>query len=163
VVLGIDLSADVLQAAENHAQESGLNLSYRRISAEELAEERAGRFDVVTCMEMLEHVPEPESVVRSCARLTRPGGRVFFSTLNRNLKSYLQAIVGAEYLLRMIPRGTHRFDTFIRPSELCQWARNAGLELLGFRGIAYNPLSKRFTLGDDLSVNYLAAFQRPGD
>ncbi|MCU0736586.1 MAG: bifunctional 2-polyprenyl-6-hydroxyphenol methylase/3-demethylubiquinol 3-O-methyltransferase UbiG [Methylotetracoccus sp.] len=162
-VLGIDLSEEVLQAAESHATETGLAVTYRHISAEDLAAERQAGFDVVTCMEMLEHVPEPESVVRSCARLVKPGGRVFFSTLNRNLKSYLLAIVGAEYVLRMIPRGTHQFETFIRPSELCQWARNAHLDLLGFEGIGYNPLSKQFTLGKDLGVNYLAAFQRAGD
>jgi 2-polyprenyl-6-hydroxyphenyl methylase/3-demethylubiquinone-9 3-methyltransferase len=160
-VLGIDLSDDLVQVAERHAEGTGLTLAYRRISAEALAAERPESFDVVTCMEMLEHVPDPESVVHSCARLARPGATLFFSTLNRNLKSYLMAIVGAEYLLRMIPRGTHQFDTFIRPSELCQWGRRAGLELLGFQGIGYNPLSKRFVPGDDLSVNYLAAFLRP--
>ncbi len=161
-VLGIDLSEEVLHAAEAHAAETGLAIAYRRISAEDLAAERASSFDIVTCMEMLEHVPEPESVVRSCALLVKPRGRVFFSTLNRNLKSYLLAIVGAEYLLRMIPRGTHQFGTFIRPSELCQWARNAHLDLLGFQGIGYNPLSKQFGLSEDLSVNYLAAFERSG-
>lgn len=162
-VLGIDLSEEVLKVAESHATESGIAIAYRCISAEDLAAEREGGFDMVTCMEMLEHVPEPASVVLSCARLVKPGGRVFFSTLNRNLKSYLFAIVGAEYLLRMIPRGTHQFNTFIRPSELCQWARTAHLDLLGFQGIGYNPLSKQFTLGKDIGVNYLAAFGRPGD
>lgn len=162
-VLGIDLSPELVHTAELHAAESGLSLTYREVSAEELAVERPESFDVVTCMEMLEHVPEPESVVRSCAKLLRPGGSVYFSTLNRNLKSYLMAIVGAEYLLRMIPRGTHQFETFIRPSELCRWARRAGLELRGFEGIGYNPISKQFQTGDDLSVNYLAAFFRPGD
>lgn len=161
-VLGIDLSDQVLEAARDHAAETGLAVEYRRISAEALADERPADFDIVTCMEMLEHVPEPESVVRSCARLVKPGGKVFFSTLNRNLKSYLLAIVGAEYLLGMIPRGTHQFETFIRPSELSQWARNAQLELLGFQGIGYNPLSKHFTLSEDIAVNYLAAFERPG-
>lgn len=161
-VLGIDLSEDLLRAADGHAREStGISLSYRRISAEELAGERPAAFDAVTCMEMLEHVPDPESVIRSCAQLVKPGGKVFFSTLNRNLKAFLMAIVGAEYVMRMIPRGTHQFDTFIRPSELAQWARNAHLDLLAFRGIGYSPLSKQFTLGDDLNVNYLAAFQRP--
>lgn len=159
-VLGIDLSTDLLLAAEQHASGSGLALTYRSVSAEQLAAERPESFDVVTCMEMLEHVPDPESVVQSCARLARPGAMLYFSTLNRNLKSYLMAIVGAEYVLRMIPRGTHRFDTFIRPSELCQWGRRAGLELRGFEGIAYNPMSKQFGPTDDLSVNYLAAFQR---
>lgn len=162
-VLGIDLSRELVRAAELHAAESGLDLTYREVSAEQLAEERPEGFDVVTCMEMLEHVPEPASVVTSCARLVKPGGSVYFSTLNRNLKSYLMAIVGAEYVLRMIPRGTHQFDTFIRPSELCQWARRAGLELRGFQGIGYNPVSKQFRAVDDLSVNYLAAFYRPGN
>ena len=158
-VLGIDLSTQLLDMAEEHAQGARLPLEYRSTSVEELAAERPGGFDVVTCMEMLEHVPEPASVVRSCARLAKPEGKVFFSTLNRNLKSYLLAILGAEYVLRMIPRGTHRFATFIKPSELCQWARESHLELLGFRGISYNPLARQFRSSDDLDVNYLAAFE----
>lgn len=162
-VLGIDLSEEVLQAGREHATAARLDLEYRRVSVEGLAEQSRAAFDIVTCMEMLEHVPDPESVVRSCATLVRPGGKVFLSTLNRNLKAYLLAIVGAEYVLRMIPRGTHHFDTFIRPSELCQWARNAGLEVLAFQGIGYNPLSKQFRLSEDITVNYLAAFQRSGD
>jgi 2-polyprenyl-6-hydroxyphenyl methylase/3-demethylubiquinone-9 3-methyltransferase len=159
--LGIDLSEQVLDAARQHAQSRGLAVNYRGISAEALAREQPGRFDVVTCMEMLEHVPDPASIVRSCAQLVRPGGKVFFSTLNKKLKSYLLAIVAAEYVLRMIPRGTHQFDTFIRPSELCNYARAAGLSLLDLRGVSYHPLWDKFELGDDLDVNYLAAFERP--
>jgi 2-polyprenyl-6-hydroxyphenyl methylase/3-demethylubiquinone-9 3-methyltransferase len=161
--LGVDLSEQVLEAARTHAQARGLGVTYRCISAEALAEEQPGRFDVVTCMEMLEHVPDPASIVRSCARLVRPGGTVFFSTLNKKLKSYLLAIVAAEYLLRMIPRGTHQFDTFIRPSELCGFARQAGLTLIDLRGVSYLPLWDKFQLGTDLDVNYLAAFGRPLD
>jgi 2-polyprenyl-6-hydroxyphenyl methylase/3-demethylubiquinone-9 3-methyltransferase len=160
-VLGIDLSTPLLEAAVQHAEESKIDLEYRQISVESLAEECPNGFDAVTCMEMLEHVPEPSSVVMSCARLVKPGGKVFFSTLNRNLKSYLLAIIGAEYLLRMIPPGTHQFATFIKPSELCQWARKSHLELLGFQGISYDPLSGRFSLSSDLDVNFLAAFERP--
>ena len=159
--LGIDLSEQVLDAARSHARSRDLAVDYRCVSAEALSREQPGRFDVVTCMEMLEHVPDPASVVRSCASLVRPGGRVFFSTLNKKLKSYLLAIVAAEYVLRMIPRGTHQFETFIRPSELSAHARRAGLELIALRGVSYNPLSDRFQLGDDLDVNYLAAFERP--
>ena len=162
LVLGIDLAEELLEAAERHGARSGLAVTYRRISAEALAAEQPGGFDHVTCMEMLEHVPDPASVVRACARLVKPGGRVFFSTLNRNLKAYLLAIVGAEYLLRMIPKGTHEFSAFIRPSELGRFARNAGLELLGMEGIVYNPLTQRFKLSRrDIDVNYLAAFGRP--
>ena len=161
-VLGIDLAEELLEVAEQHGRDSGLTVEYRRVSVEALAEEQPGAFDHVTCMEMLEHVPDPVSVVRACARLTRPGGRVFFSTLNRNLKAYLLAIVGAEYLLRMIPRGTHDFSSFIRPSELGRWGREAGLELLGIDGVAYNPVTARFRLSRrDVDVNYLAAFARP--
>ncbi|MEW6039558.1 MAG: bifunctional 2-polyprenyl-6-hydroxyphenol methylase/3-demethylubiquinol 3-O-methyltransferase UbiG [Pseudomonadota bacterium] len=160
--LGIDLSEELLSAAETHARESGLTVAYRQISAEALAESQAGEFDLVTCMEMLEHVPEPASVVAACARLVKPGGTVFFSTLNRNLKAYLLAIVGAEYLLRMIPRGTHDFSSFIRPSELSRWARGHGLDLTGMEGIGYNPITGQFHLTCDIGVNYLAAFRKPG-
>lgn len=161
--LGIDLSEQVLAAAREHAALRGAMVDYRCISAEALAREQPGRFDIVTCMEMLEHVPDPASIVRSCAQLVRPGGQVFFSTLNKKLKSYLLAIVAAEYLLRMIPRGTHQFETFIRPSELCGFARQAGLELIALRGVSYQPLWDKFQLGTDLDVNYLAAFERPLD
>jgi 2-polyprenyl-6-hydroxyphenyl methylase/3-demethylubiquinone-9 3-methyltransferase len=160
--LGIDLGEELLAVAARHAQDSGLTVNYRRVSAEDLAEEQPGSFDLVTCMEMLEHVPDSASVVRACAKLVKPGGKVFFSTLNRNLKSYLLAIVGAEYLFKMIPKGTHDFSTFIRPSELGRMAREAGLELLGLEGIVYNPLTRQFSLSRrDIDVNYLAAFARP--
>jgi 2-polyprenyl-6-hydroxyphenyl methylase/3-demethylubiquinone-9 3-methyltransferase len=162
-VLGIDLSEELLDVADLHGLESGVEVKYREIAAETLAEEQPAAFDVVTCMEMLEHVPDPESVVRACARLVKPGGRVFFSTLNRHPKAWLLAIVAAEYLLRMIPRGTHDFKTFIRPSELCHWAREAGLELLGIEGVSYNPLTRQFHLSRDVEVNYLVAFARAGD
>jgi 2-polyprenyl-6-hydroxyphenyl methylase/3-demethylubiquinone-9 3-methyltransferase len=162
-VVGIDLAEELLDVAKSHADESGIEVGYRRISAEALADAEPGSFDIVTCMEMLEHVPDPASVVRACARLAKPGGRVFFSTLNRKLKAYLLAIVGAEYLLNMIPKGTHDYATFIKPSELSRWARESGLELLGMEGIAYNPITGQFTLSRDLDVNYLAAFLRPGE
>lgn len=160
-VVGIDLGEELLEIAKAHAEESGMAVEYRRISAETLAETEPGSFDIVTCMEMLEHVPDPASVVDACARLVKPGGRVFFSTLNRKLKAYLLAIVGAEYLLNMIPKGTHDYATFIKPSELSRWARETGLDLLGMDGIAYNPLTGQFSLSRDLDVNYLAAFARP--
>ncbi|BBL70217.1 bifunctional 2-polyprenyl-6-hydroxyphenol methylase/3-demethylubiquinol 3-O-methyltransferase UbiG [Methylogaea oryzae] len=159
--LGIDLAAELLDVADLHGLESGVKVSYRKISAESLAAEMPGAFDVVTCMEMLEHVPNPESVVRACANLAKPGGMVFFSTLNKTLKAYLLAVVAAEYLLRMIPKGTHDYDTFIRPSQLEGWARHAGLELVSMAGIGYNPLTQGFFLGDDVGINYLAAFRKP--
>jgi 2-polyprenyl-6-hydroxyphenyl methylase/3-demethylubiquinone-9 3-methyltransferase len=161
-VLGIDLAPELVETAERHGRDTGLSAAYRCVSAEALAEEQPGAFDVVTCMEMLEHVPDPASVVRACARLAKPGGRVFFSTLNRKLKAYLLAIVGAEYLLKMIPKGTHDFSTFIRPSELGGYARAAGLDLLGLEGIVYDPFTQQFSLSRrDLDVNYLAAFAKP--
>lgn len=159
--LGIDLSDELLAAAEAHGRESGLAVTYRQVSAEALADAQPSEYDVVTCMEMLEHVPEPASVVAACARLVKPGGTVFFSTLNRNLKAYLLAIVGAEYLLRMIPKGTHEFSSFIRPSELSGWARHSGLDLAGMEGIVYNPVTGQFSLSSDIGVNYLAAFRKP--
>jgi 2-polyprenyl-6-hydroxyphenyl methylase/3-demethylubiquinone-9 3-methyltransferase len=162
-VLGIDLSQDLLRVAEQHSQQNGVTVHYARSSAEELAASHPGEFDVVACMEMLEHVPNPASIVEACARLVKPGGKVFFSTLNRNLKSYFLAIVGAEYLLRLIPKGTHDFAAFIRPSELCLWARTAGLDLLAMEGIGYNPFTGQFHLTEDVQVNYLAGFLRPVD
>jgi 2-polyprenyl-6-hydroxyphenyl methylase/3-demethylubiquinone-9 3-methyltransferase len=159
-VTGIDLSEDLLEVADLHGLESGVSVQYRKISAEALAAEQSGTYDAVTCMEMLEHVPNPQSIVRSCAQMVKPGGTVFFSTLNRHPKAYLLAILGAEHLLRMIPKGTHDYSTFIRPSELCHWARDAGLELLGLEGISYNPLTRQFSLGRDVDVNYLGAFRR---
>lgn len=159
-VLGIDLAGKSLKVAQLHALESGAKVQYREVSAEALVAEQAGQFDVVTCMEMLEHVPDPASVVRACASLVKPGGWVFFSTLNRNPKSFLFAIVGAEYVLKLLPRGTHEYARFIKPSELAQWAREAGLNAQGFKGMEYNPLSRRYWLSQDTSVNYLLATRR---
>jgi 2-polyprenyl-6-hydroxyphenyl methylase / 3-demethylubiquinone-9 3-methyltransferase len=160
-VLGIDLALKPLRVAQLHAMEAGLeNIDYREVAAEALAEERPGAFDLVTCMEMLEHVPEPASVVRACARLVKPGGHVFFSTINRNAKSFLFAIVGAEHVLKLLPKGTHEYAKFIRPSELAQACRDAGLALTATRGMEYNPLTERYWLSDDTSVNYLFACRR---
>lgn len=161
-VTGIDLAAKPLGVARLHALEAGVeNLEYREIATEALAVEKPGAFDVVTCMEMLEHVPDPASVVRACATLVKPGGWVFFSTLNRNPKSWLFAIVGAEYVLNLLPKGTHEYRKFIRPSELARDCREAGLEVLHTRGMEYNPLTKRYWLSGDTSVNYLFATRRP--
>jgi len=159
--LGIDLSEDLIDIADLHGLESGAGANYRKISAEALAEQEPEGFDHVTCMEMLEHVPDPGSIISACATMVKPGGMVFFSTLNRVPKAYLLAIVAAEHLLKMVPKGTHEYKTFIKPSELSQTARAAGLELQGMVGIEYNPFSKRFSLGKDIDVNYIAAFQRP--
>lgn len=159
--LGIDLSEELIDIADLHGLESGVTARYRKISAEALADEQPEAFDHVTCMEMLEHVPDPASIIRACARLAKPGGMVFFSTLNRVPKAYLLAIVAAEHLLKMVPKGTHEYKTFIKPSELCQSARHAGLELQNMVGIEYNPFSKRFSLGRDIDVNYIVAFRKP--
>ncbi len=159
--LGIDLSEDLLDIAELHGLESGISASYKKISAEKLAEQQPNSFDHVTCMEMLEHVPDPGSIISACSKMVKPGGMVFFSTLNRVPKAYLLAIVAAEHLLKMVPKGTHEYKTFIKPSELSQTARQAGLELQGIVGIEYNPFSKHFKLGKDIDVNYIAAFKRP--
>lgn len=160
-VTGIDLSEKALSVARLHLFESGLSVDYRAVSAEAFAQERAGEFDIVTCMEMLEHVPNPASVVQACARLVRPGGHVFLSTLNRNPKSYLFAILGAEYLLNLLPRGTHDYAKFIKPSELARDCRTAGLEIDTFIGMHYNPLTKVYRLGPGLDVNYLAHARKP--
>ena len=161
-VLGIDLAGKSLKVAQLHALESGLaNVAYREVAVEVLAAERPASFDVVTCMEMLEHVPDPASVVKACAELVKPGGWVFFSTLNRNPKAFLFAIVGAEYVLGLLPKGTHEYAKFIRPSELARWCRAAGLELRATRGLQYNPLTRRYWLSADTSVNYLFACRRP--
>ena len=154
-VTGIDLGEAPLSVAELHLLESGQSVEYRRIAVEELAEEMPEHFDIVTCMEMLEHVPDPSSIIRACSRLVKPEGHVFFSTLNRNPKSFLLAIVGAEYILGMLPKGTHEYAKFIRPSELDHWARQAGLETVDITGMTYNPLSRRYRLGRDIDVNYL--------
>ena len=161
-VLGIDLATKALRVAQLHALEAQTpNVSYREISAEMLADQQPASFDVVTCMEMLEHVPEPASIVGACARLVKPGGWVFFSTLNRNVKSFLFAIVGAEYVLNLLPRGTHSYERMIRPSELARYCRGDGLEIRHTSGMEYNPLTQRYWLSADTSVNYMLATQRP--
>lgn len=154
-VTGIDLSEKALSVARLHLFESGHKVDYLLCSAEALAEEMPGRFDTVTCMEMLEHVPDPASIVAACARLVKPGGHVFLSTLNRNPKSYLFAIIGAEYLLRLLPAGTHEYARFIKPSELSRYCRNARLDVQEVIGLSYNPLTKTYALGRDTDVNYL--------
>ena len=159
-VTGIDLGDKPLKVAKLHLLETGQKVDYRLIAAEDLAAEQPGQFDVVTCMEMLEHVPDPASIVRACATLVKPGGQVFFSTLNRNPKSYLFAVIGAEYLLKLLPRGTHDYAKFIKPSELARFARNAGLNMNEVIGMSYNPFSKSYTLGPDTSVNYLIATRK---
>lgn len=161
-VLGIDLSTKALKIAQLHALEAETpRIDYREVSAEALAAEQPGQFDAVTCMEMLEHVPDPASVVRACSELVKPGGWVFFSTLNRNTKSFLFAILGAEYLLDLVPRGTHEYAKMIRPSELALYCRQSGLDVGHTRGLEYNPLSKRYALSADTSVNYMFAAQKP--
>ena len=160
-VTGIDLSEKALKVADLHSLESGVQVRYQKIAAEEIAAAEAGQYDVVTCMEMLEHVPDPASIITACKNLVKPGGYVFFSTLNRNLKSYLFAVIGAEYLLQLLPKGTHDYAKFITPAELSQDIRNAGLELLGMKGLSYNPLTKIYSLNNDNSVNYMVACQRP--
>lgn len=155
-VTGIDMGEAPLSVARLHALEVGVTLNYERITAEEKAEKCAGEFDIVTCMEMLEHVPDPSSVVKACADLVKPNGDVYFSTINRNPKAYAFAILGAEYLLKMLPKGTHDYDKFIKPSELAQWLRAAGLELQNISGMTYNPITKHYKLDpSDVSVNYL--------
>jgi len=161
-VTGIDLAARPLGVARLHALEAVVeNLDYREVATEALAAERPGAFDVVTCMEMLEHVPDPAAVVGACAALAKPGGWVFFSTLNRNPKAFMLAIIGAEYLLGLLPKGTHEYARFIRPSELARWSREAGLVLQHSRGMQYNPLTQRYWLSADTSVNYLLACRKP--
>ena len=157
---GIDLSEKALKVAELHALEVGAKLTYRSIAAEALADEQPEQYDVVTCMEMLEHVPDPASVVRACAKLCKPGGTLFFSTLNRNPKSYLFAIIGAEYILKLLPKGTHEYAKFIKPSELVAFTRNAGLEMTGIKGLSYNPLTQVYSLSDDVDVNYMIAVRK---
>lgn len=160
-VTGIDLAQKPLTVARLHSLESGVAVNYQCIAVEALAAERPATFDVVTCMEMLEHVPDPASVVRACATLVKPGGHVFFSTLNRNLKSFLQAIVAAEFILRLLPRGTHDYANFLRPSELALAARQAGLEVTHTRGLGYNPCTDTYSLSRNTDVNYLLATRRP--
>ncbi len=157
---GIDLSEKALKVAELHALESGAQVNYQAISAEALALTEPASFDVVTCMEMLEHVPDPASVVNACASLAKPGATLFFSTLNRNPKSYLFAIIGAEYLLRLLPKGTHDYRKFITPSELGHFVRDAGLEIIGIKGLSYNPITQIYSLTNDTAVNYLIATRK---
>jgi 2-polyprenyl-6-hydroxyphenyl methylase/3-demethylubiquinone-9 3-methyltransferase len=161
-VLGIDLAGKSLKVAQLHAMEAQTNgVTYREVAAEALAAEQPGQFDALTCMEMLEHVPRPESTIQACAALVKPGGWVFFSTINRNPKSFLFAIVGAEYLLKLLPKGTHEYARFIRPSELARGCREAGLDVVGIRGMEYNPVTQRYWLSPDASVNFLMACRKP--
>jgi len=159
-VSGIDMAKTPLSVARLHQHESGFEIDYRQATAEQLAAEQAGSFDTVTCMEMLEHVPDPAATIAACAQLIRDDGRVFLSTINRNPKAYLFAVIGAEYLLRLLPRGTHDYSKFIRPSEMEAWAREAGLQLVDLTGMSYNPLTQEYKLGTDVSVNYLACFRK---
>ena len=161
-VLGADLAVKSLKVAQLHALEAGTEgVQYREISAEDLAQEQAGQYDVVTCMEMLEHVPNPSSVVKACSDLVKPGGWVFFSTLNRNPKSFLFAVVGAEYILNLLPKGTHEYARMIKPSELADWVRANGLNVMHMKGMTYNPFTRHYALGTDTDVNYLMATQKP--
>jgi 2-polyprenyl-6-hydroxyphenyl methylase/3-demethylubiquinone-9 3-methyltransferase len=160
-VTGIDLSEKALKVADLHSLESGVPVRYELIAAEALALREPGQFDIVTCMEMLEHVPDPASIVRACATLVKPGGQVFFSTLNRNPKSYLFAILGAEYMLRLLPKGTHDYAKFITPAELSQFVRQTGMSVETLKGMGYNPLTKLYSLNQDTSVNYMIACSRP--
>ncbi len=159
-VTGIDLADKSLKVAKLHLLESGRKVEYRKVAVEDLAAEQPEQYDVVTCLEMLEHVPDPQSVVAACAKLAKPGGWVFFSTLNRNPKSYLYAVLGAEYVLNLLPRGTHDYARFIKPSELAQWCRNAGLDVADVTGMSYSPFSKTYSLGNDTAVNYLVACRK---
>jgi 2-polyprenyl-6-hydroxyphenyl methylase / 3-demethylubiquinone-9 3-methyltransferase len=159
-VTGIDLADKSLTVAKLHSLESGVRVNYRKISAEELADEQSEQYDIVACMEMLEHVPNPASVVQACADLVKPGGWLFFSTLNRNPKSYLFAIIGAEYVLKLLPKGTHQWEAFIKPSELAEACRAAGLDIVAFNGMTYNPFSKTYKLSRDTSVNYMVAARK---
>ena len=159
IVTGIDMGTAPLSVAKLHLHESGVKVDYQQITVEDLAEQRPGEFDVVTCMEMLEHVPDPSSVVAACHKLVKPGGSVFFSTINRNYKAYLFAIVGAEYVLGMLPKGTHDYAKFIRPAELAQWVRAVDGEIKDITGMSYNPLTKNYSLGKDVSVNFLVHTQ----
>lgn len=160
-VTGIDLAEQALQIARLHGHESGVSVQYECVSAEDYAAQYPARFDLVTCMELLEHVPDPASVVRACGQLVRPGGTVCFSTLNRNARAFFMAIVGAEYVLRMLPRGTHRYEQFITPSELARAAREAGLDVAAVTGLQYQPITRQYRLSPDARVNYLLAARRP--
>jgi len=159
-VIGIDMGKAPLTIARLHQHESGLDIDYRQTTAEQMAATESGSFDTVTCLEMLEHVPDPAAVIAACAQLIKDDGRVFLSTINRNPKAYLFAVVGAEYLLRLLPKGTHDYSKFIRPSEMEKWARAAGLHMTDLTGMSYNPLTREYKLGSDVSVNYLACFRK---
>jgi len=159
-VTGIDLSKALIDTADLHSLESGVDIHYQQLSVEELAQQQPASFDCVTCMELLEHVPDPIAIIQACATLVKPGGYVFLSTLNRNPKSYLLSIVAAEYLLGMVARGTHDYASYIKPSELASWGRAVKLELLQSRGIEYNPLSRAFSISNDVSVNYISVFSK---
>jgi len=158
---GLDMGKGPLSVAKLHAMESDLEIDYQHITAEEFAELHPGKFDVVTCMELLEHVPDPSSVIRACFALCKPGGSVYFSTINRNPKSYLFAVVGAEYVMKMLPTGTHDYARFIKPSELDEWARAAGLRIIDIKGVSYNPFTAMFSQSQDVDVNYMVHYQRP--
>lgn len=162
-VTGIDMAGANLKVADEHAKESKLSIEYKKIAVEELAAQAPGSFDVVTCLEMLEHVPDPASVIEACSQLVKPGGHVFFSTLNRNPKSYLLAIVGAEYVLNLVPRGTHDYMRFIKPSELGNWARHCDLDAQDVSGLTYNPLTHTYKVGDDVAVNYFMHTQKANE
>jgi 2-polyprenyl-6-hydroxyphenyl methylase/3-demethylubiquinone-9 3-methyltransferase len=161
ITSGIDLSKKALNVADLHSLESQVQINYQCISAEDLANKSAETFDVITCMEMLEHVPDPQSIITACAKLAKPGAMLFFSTLNRNLKSYLMAVIGAEYVLRMLPKGTHDYAKFIKPSELAHFLRDAGLEIMDLTGLNYNPILGSYSLGSNVDVNYLIAVKKP--
>lgn len=162
VVTGIDMGEAPLEVANLHRLESGLNIDYQRTTAEAFAETHAGTFDIVTCLEMLEHVPSPQETIKACSQLSRPGGDLFFSTINRNPKAYLFAVLGAEYIMKILPKGTHEYKKFIRPSELSRWLREANLELVDITGVTYNPITKAFRLNpNNVDVNYLMHVKKP--
>ena len=160
IVTGIDMAEAGLEVAKLHLLESGLEVDYQKIPVEEFAEQQPEKFDIVTCLEMLEHVPDPSSIIKACSKLVNPSGQAFFSTINRNTKSYLFAIIGAEYILKLLPQGTHDWDKFIQPSEMDDWARHSGLTLKGMIGMTYNPFTKTYKFEDDVSVNYLSYYQK---
>ena len=162
-VVGADMAGAALAVAKLHTLESGVSVDYRQMTAEQLAATEPASFDVVTCMELLEHVPDPASLIAACAQLAKPGGQLFFSTLNRNPKSYLFAVLGAEYVLKMLPKGTHDFAKFIRPAELARWIRAAGLTLKELTGMSYNPITRNYDLGGDVSINYLVHTVKDSD